>query len=199
MKTLPIILSAIILSLLVVPTASAAETEELKNYTVLRLGVYSPQHDDMNHFDEGFNGEVFYGRRYGQHFAAEIGLGYFKTSGDDTLDASVKVIDILYNAKGVLPFGPIEFYAGPGIGVYFAKVNVSPGGGSDMSTAFGYHVVAGGNFNITRTIFLGIEGKYFWSKTNESIIPGGGAFGSHLDGATATVSMGYRWLSLLNQ
>jgi opacity protein-like surface antigen len=191
---------AILFFFLTPASPATAKDGDPGNSIGLKLGAYSPQHDNMEDFNEGFNGEIFYGLRFHRNFAAELGAGYFKASGKfPGVDFSLKVIDILYTVKGIIPLGILDIYGGPGIGVYFAKVNVSStlpgfaGGDSDMSTSFGYHILAGANFNITREVFLGIEGKYFWAKTNESILPKGGAFGSHLDGATATANIGYRF------
>jgi opacity protein-like surface antigen len=202
-KSIPIvsrILVAVLFFLLVPLSPSVAADAGPQNYFGLKLGAYYPQHDHMKDFNEGFSGEIFYGLLFQQYFASELGVGYFKASGHiPSLDFSLKVVDIIYTIKGVLSVGVLELYAGPGAGVYFAKINVSStlpgvvGGDSDMSTSFGYHVLFGGNININPALFLGVEGKYIWAKTNESIIPSSGPFGSHLDGFTATANVGYRF------
>ena len=203
---------------------SGATDSDPKNYLLLKLGAYSPQHDDLDYFDKGFNGEFYYGRYFHKNFASEIGVGYFKSNGrrsfsvtspipsataTELLEDSLKVIDILYTIKGILPIGRLELFAGPGIGLYFAKVNsvattttvvpllgtvVTKESGDDLKNAFGFHVLAGANFNITKEWFIGVEGKYFWAKTDKTLEPiAAGFFGSHLDGLVGTASMGWRF------
>jgi len=223
-----------------------AEEKNPKNYLVFKGGMYFPQHDDLKEYSDGFNGEFYYGAYLGKHFSSEIGVGYFKSDGKSKISGTVsgvpltfstedtlKVFDILYNIKLIYPIGKLELFAGPGIGIYFAKVNTVVTGTQgptsvsaaceavgDWNTAFGYHLLAGGNYNINANWFIGVEGKYFWAKTKDPIIPlsgspfstpgcpnitlipdsgnpesitVGGPFGSHLDGVTATASFGWRF------
>lgn len=179
-----------------------------ENYVLAKVGAYFPQHDDMKSFDTGFNGEIFYGRYFHKNFASELGAGYFKSSGQtesftQTKDFTVKTADILYSIKGIYPIGILELFAGPGIGAYFTKVNAtytskSPLTGStafetEWDTAFGFHVLAGMNINISPDWFLGVEGKYFWAKTKDFLPPEASPFGLHLDGIDATASLGWRF------
>lgn len=203
---------------------SSATESDPKNYLLLKLGAYSPQHDHLDYFDEGFNGEFYYGRYFHKNFASELGFGYFTSSGKKSYSVTsptpgatatllqedqLKVVDILYTVKGILPIGRLELFAGPGIGVYFAKVNsvvtitttiplvgtvVTKEAGDDLKSAFGLHVLAGANFNITPEWFVGVEGKYFWAKTDKTLGPiAAGFFGSHLDGLVGTASLGWRF------
>ena len=196
---------SILLALSSVSSAVAAESGN-KNYFLLKLGAYSPQHDDLDDFDPGFNGEVFWGRYFHKNFAAELGFGYFKSNGSKQISATTlvenefKAIDILYTVKGVLPLGRLELFAGPGAGWYSARVNsiITTSGVrfavTDTNGGLGYHVLAGANFNITSEWFVGIEGKYFWAKTTDPIETAPpGFFGTHLDGAIATANVGYRF------
>ena len=221
-----------------------AEEQIPKKYLLFKGGMYFPQHDDLKEYSDGFNGEFYYGAYLGKHFASEIGVGYFKSDGHAKVsgtvlgvpltyytDDTLKVFDILYNLKLIYPIGNLELFAGPGIGMYFAKVNtvvtvtqgptsVSSACDGDLNLAFGYHLLAGANYNINANWFIGVEGKYFWAKTNDPIIPlsgspqskagcpnvqldpgsgnpqslvVGGPFGSHLDGVNATASIGWRF------
>jgi opacity protein-like surface antigen len=204
------VITAVALSILLVlssvPHPSEAAGYDGKNYLLLKLGAYSPQHDDLNNFDPGFNGEIFYGRYFHKNFASELGVGYFKSNGSKQISATTlkkdefKAVDILYTVKGVLPLGILELFAGPGVGWYSARVNsilITNGirtALTDTNGGLGYHVLAGANFNITPKWFGGIEGKYFWAKTTDHIttVPPG-FFGTHLDGAIATANVGYRF------
>ena len=206
-----------------------AEEQNPKNYLVFKGGVYLPQHADMKDYDDGFNGEIFYGRYFAKNFASELGIGYFKSNATFNVSTDVsglpisghvndkvKVFDILYTIKGIYQIGSLELFAGPGVGVYFAKsylngdVNINAPGftasapftaTSEWNTAFGYHLLVGGNYNVTPNWFLGVEGKYFWATTKDPIIlqngtnlpHTAGSFGTHLDGVDVTASAGWRF------
>lgn len=165
-------------------------------YLSLKLGGYFPQHKDMKDYNDGFNGEIYYGRFFHQNFASELGAGYFKSDSTDTKlgDITIKTFDILYNIKGVYRIGRAELFAGPGVGIYFVKgYEFNTGTATEWKPAFGYHVLAGCNFDVTKEWFVGIEGKYFWATTKDPMIPQGGTFGTHLDGIMATATAGWRF------
>jgi opacity protein-like surface antigen len=55
-------------------------------------------------------------------------------------------------------------------------------------TTFGFLLGLGFNYDITETIFLGLEGKYFWAN------PRFDTLGSpDIDGILATASLGFRF------
>jgi len=173
----------------------AADTEQ-KQYLLLKLGGYFPQSDEMKDYNDGFNGEIYYGRYFHKNFSSELGAGYFKsTTSESTLGfVDVKVFDIIYNLKGVYRIGRLELFAGPGVGLYFAKgYYPSITTTTEWKPAFGYHVLAGCSFDVSTEWFLGLEGKYFWATTQDPIIPQGGAFGTHLDGLVGTATLGWRF------
>ena len=86
--------------------------------------------------------------------------------------------------KGIIPLDRFEIYGIGGIGAYINRgegPTFSPGisgigsrvSFSDTDVAFGGYLGAGVNFNITNTFFLGVEGKYLWTKANfESTLNG---------------------------
>jgi opacity protein-like surface antigen len=191
-----VVVAAVALSMLLALSyisSSAAADMEQKQYLLLKLGGYSPQHNDMEDYSDGFNGEFYYGRYFRQHISSELGAGYYRSNISDP-SFSIKVFNILYNIKGIYRIGRVELFAGPGVGVYFAKGYSPPSGATtEWNTAFGYHVLAGGSFDVSKEWFLGLEGKYFWAKTKDPVIPQGGVFGTHLDGLMATASVGYRF------
>jgi opacity protein-like surface antigen len=197
-------LPAIVLALAAARPAMAEDTGT-RQYVSLKLGAYFPMHDDTEDFDPGFNGEIYYGRYFRNNYAAELGMGFFKSDGEVTtatgsLDATLDVIDFAYTFKWVVPVGKLELFVGPGIGLYFAKSNFTVSSGtvttnveSDWNTGFGLHVLAGMNYDFRADWFLGLEGKYIFVKTKDSIIPQGDAFGSHLDGVVASAVLGWRF------
>ena len=164
-----------------------------KQYLLLKLGVYSPQSDDMKVYNDGFNGEIYYGRYFHQNFSSELGAGYFRSNSSDP-SFNIKVFDILYNIKGIYRIGRVELFAGPGVGLYFAKGYNPPfGTTSEWKAAFGYHLLAGCHVDVSKEWFVGIEGKYFWATTKDPMIPQGGSFGTHLDGLLGTATAGWRF------
>jgi opacity protein-like surface antigen len=232
-NTIKVVLISIFFLFLFHAEFTFAEEQNPKNYLVFKGGVYLPQHDEMKDYNDGFNGEIFYGRYFAKNFASEFGVGYHKSgatfnfsiSGSPIsghVDDTIKVFDILYTLKGIYQIGNLELFAGPGVGVYFAKsyiegdlnigipIGIPPGftasGPSSLTSewnaAFGYHFLVGGNYNVTPNWFLGVEGKYFWATTKDPIILQSvtnalprlvGSFGTHLDGIDVTASLGWRF------
>ncbi len=195
----------LLLSVVLIPFfahPSAAADLEPKQYLLLKLGYYLPQHDDLEDYHDGFNGEIYYGRYMNKNFSSELGAGYFKSNSKITstspANVTIKTFDILYNLKGIYRIGRVELFAGPGVGVYFTKgyeytSASTPASETEWKPAFGYHVLAGCSFDLSKAWFLGIEGKYFWAKTNDPVIPQSGAFGTHLDGLVGNATVGWRF------
>lgn len=179
-----------------IASPSVAADREQKQYLLLKLGGYFPQSNEMKDYNDGFNGEIYYGRYFNKNFSAELGAGYFKSDGKDISlgDVTIKNFDILYNIKGIYRVGRLELFAGPGIGLYLTKgYDFASGMETEWKPAFGFHVLAGCNFDVTAEWFLGLEGKYFWATTTDPIIPQGGTFGTHLDGLVGSATLGWRF------
>jgi opacity protein-like surface antigen len=189
----------LLLSVVLVPIfahPSVAADLEPKQYLLLKLGYYLPQSSEMEDYHDGFNGEIYYGRYFNKNVSSELGVGYFKTNSKDKSpgDFTIKTFDILYNVKGIYRIGRVELFAGPGVGVYFTKgYEFNFDTTTEWKPAFGYHVLAGCNIDVSSAWFLGFEGKYFWASTKDPIIPQGGAFGTHLDGLVGSATVGWRF------
>lgn len=162
-----------------------------------------------------FAGEIAVGRRFLPNFAAEFGIGRFSTDlkaqilGDITKDIwdtpmEIKATSLTATGKGILPLGRGNLFAGAGFGVYFASMDVTartgdPGhptlSASDDDTAYGFHLVGGGEYDVTETIFVGGELKYLWgtAKFSGSVGSASGTFDAKLDGFFSTVNVGYRF------
>jgi len=176
------------------PSSSAAQELDKKNYLLLKLGAYLPNDEDMKDYNDGFNGEIYYGRYFHKNFSSEIGAGYFKSSTNKAYDATIKTFDILYDIKGIYRIGGMELFVGPGIGIYYSKSYFQGSGiESEWKPSFGYHVLAGASFDVATDWFLGVEGKYFWASTKDQIIPQGSPFGTNLDGFVGTATLGWRF------
>lgn len=169
-------------------------------YILIKPSAFIPTNDlDHKGFDTSFSGEVVVGSYYSRNVALEAGIGYFQTetstSGTGfTEEDDMWVIPVTINFKGVIPFRGGEINAGAGPGVYFANLkakgsNVFTGTFSNdaHAVAFGGHVLAGGNIDITRNVFIGVEGKYIFTT-------GADLLGSKikLNGFIASGVLGYR-------
>ncbi|MBF8259320.1 MAG: outer membrane protein, OmpW-related [Actinobacteria bacterium] len=169
------------------------------NYAQLKIGGFFPQTNDLDHFDAGGNFEVGIGHRVAPGFAIEGNFGYFETKGTFNLpgigsvDETFKVMPLTLSFKGQTFFDRFEPYAEAGIGVYFIKDELNgtvlgfSGSDSENDTQLGLHVGLGGNYNITPQVFLGVEGRYLWLRTD--------TFGVNvqLDGFLLTANLGYRF------
>jgi outer membrane protein W len=185
------------------------------NYLAVKGGIYSPTGDlDDFNFDSAFNGEVAYGRYFNPNFAMEIGAGYFKSdasiSGVDPIfggsyaeEDEIKVIPIILSGKGIYPSRNFELYGEIGVGIYLADfegvVSHTVLGTirlDDNDTVFGVNLGVGANYNITKKVFIGVEGKYILTTDAEFQ---GTALGipfkveSDLNGFILTGNLGFRF------
>ena len=140
------------------------------------------------------------GTYYNPNLALEAGVGYFRTessqSGTDfTEDDAIWVLPVTITIKGVIPFRGGEVNAGVGPGLYFA--NLEANGTSTVSGDYSHdahstviegHAVVGLNFDITKKIFNGAEGKY-------AVTTGAHMLGTKikLDGFTVSGVLGFRF------
>ena len=190
-------------------------------YIALKPGIYSPQSIDPEvlgedvdlDFETGFSGEIAFGCRFSPNVAAELGIGYSNTDGEETFVAppyvgrgefNFDVYPVFFTLKPILPYKKWEFFGLLGAGVYFVsgdfKANISGFPGTshleDHDAIFGVHLGAGIHYNITPKIFVGVEGKYLWTdevklKDKAYGIPLEAKF--KMDGVIATAVFGIRF------
>jgi opacity protein-like surface antigen len=195
------------------PDISPRGVVDNPNYVTFKGGIYSPESDDLEDFDTGFNVEIAFGHYFHRNLALELGVGYFETeatfSGFDPIlfgswreEDEITAIPLTLTAKGVLPLRNVDIFAAAGIGLYFvhgeADISTSAFGSfsfDDDDTVFGFHLGLGGNFNITENIFLGIEGKYLWAEAEfeESVFGVPIELDADLEGFTVTGNIGFRF------
>lgn len=200
---------AAVAAALALPIAAAA-ADKPANYLVLKGGLYSPQSDDLDDIkaSEDLNVEIAYGRRFGSMFGIEIGVGYFQTDGkaDDvdpiagniSIKADTYTVPVTINGKLSIPLGNIEIYGLAGVGAYFVNVDVDltssilgTASGSDDDMAVGFQLGLGASFDITKNLFVGVEGKYLVAEASlgEVADPPDVQF----DGILATANLGFRF------
>ena len=199
MRKIQIFTMVVVTGFLLLFAAPASAKPLASNYAQLKIGGYFPQTSDLDNFDAGGNIEVGIGHRVAPGFAIEGNFGYFETKGTFNLpgvgsgDETFKVMPLTLSLKGQAFFDRFEPYAEAGIGVYFIKDDISgtvlgiPVSDSENDTQLGLHVGLGGNYNITPQVFLGVEGRYLWLRTD--------TFGVDvkLDGFFLTANLGYRF------
>ena len=183
------ILTAAVVLMLLLPIAASGQ--EKKNYVALKTGLYTFKSDLREaDFATGFDGEAVYGRYFHPNFVLEGGTGYFHDGVNKVFGNEVKGIPIILTAKGVYPLKGWELFAGGGVGVYFTQFHGSVHGNfADASdTLFGGHFLTGANVDVSRSLFLGIEGKYIFTNTGDFKV-----IEANLNGYTVTVSLGFRF------
>lgn len=210
-----IMLSLMAMSIFVLAASQAvADSKDYKNYAQVGVGANLPTDDlDDAEYDAGVNTAFSYGRYLGKHLIIEGSANWF--AADEEFNGSTAVAgtydreDLLgvsvlrFTVKGELPVGPLRLFAGAGVGAYFATMNSeidTQNLGSfdvdDEDEVFGAHVVAGGSYDITPRIFVGIEGLYRWTddidiRKTVGTVPV--RYKGNLDGFAITFSGGYRF------
>ena len=118
--------------------------------------------------------------------------------------AEVSAIPVTLTIKGIIPVDKqLEVYGLAGGGAYFVhgKLTVTATGFgtaslSDNTTVAGGFVGAGLTYNVTKEVFLGLEGKYLWTSraTLSKVINGTPVDADFkISGVLGTVNLGYRF------
>ena len=146
-------------------------------YIAFKPGIYSPQSSDVD--DTGFNGEIMLGYRFNPNIAAEFGIGYFNTEAEEF---DIDVYPVTFTFKAIVPYKKWEFFGLAGAGVYIVSGPYDDDyhdhdhhhdhdyydydydyDDDDYDARLGGYLGAGIHYNITRKIFVGVEGKYLWT------------------------------------
>lgn len=203
----------IFMTLIIILMPLCAFGQDYSEYFTFKVGQYSPTGDlDDAGFGSVFIGELSFGAYISENFSFEISGGSFKTDETFTYFVSgigpvsekdeIKILPFLFTLKGHIPLKAAEIYGGLGVGLYFASIDIdihTPVGPlyfSDDDNVFGYHFLAGVNFNITEKWFLGIEAKKFITNdfsfydTDQGVTLYGDI---DLDGYTISGQVGYRF------
>jgi outer membrane protein W len=207
---------ALLLALAISGLASRALAQGgLGSYLEAKGGLYSPSATfTLNNIDletglrsdtrTGVNGELAIGHFFLPTLAGELGIGYFK--GDGSIDTApprsmdFNVIPVVATAKAFIPMGRVNPYAEAGLGVYFTSFDASDNGASFSGTStLGLHAGAGVNVNVSRVVFLGLEGRYVSANPSvgdQKIKLNDAEYalnGFKLNGFTTTLGVGYNF------
>lgn len=194
----------------------ADEAETRQNYMQLKLGALLPTSDlDDGGFDTpGFSGSFAYGRYLSDHLIIEGALELTGMANDDedssnnvagsySKEGGLSTNAILLTLKGEHPLGPIDLFAGGGIGLYGAYLCADIDSNTlgdftvdDDDSVFGVHVVAGANYNINDRFFLGLEAMYRWTDDVEMSATAASIpveYSGDLSGVIVTLNAGFRF------
>jgi hypothetical protein len=176
-------------TLLAILVPLGASAQDRPNAISAGIGYYFYTGDveDRTDLDGAVNIEAAYTRQLHPNFALRAGTGYFH---DGRLGDDLRGYPLTVTALGVYPAGRLRLFAGGGVGVYFVdfegKVDGTPIDDSD--TIWGGHVLVGTSFDVTTTIFLGLEAKYLFLDSARL-----GSRELDLDGVTVTATVGFRF------
>jgi opacity protein-like surface antigen len=195
--------------------ACATEAGKKSNYVQYKAGMIQPTSgfDDAG-YDTGFNDSLSYGRYLTNHLILEGTIdgsitkynhnGTNNTAGNYTQKNNIDVTAFLLSLKEEYSIGHINLYGGAGIGAYIAhlysKIDSDRFGTFKMDeysdAVFGAHLLAGANYDITESWYLGIEGMYRWTgkaKIETAAISVPVAYNDNLNGFTLGASLGFRF------
>jgi len=208
-KSVLVFLLAVSLVLLIsgVALAQAGKVE-------LKGGWFVPNGDlDEDHWDNGTYGELA-ATYYESNMGIQGGVGVYTSDLNDTHtdsvlgkvkeDNSLTVIPVTLSLLGYYDNGPLHLYGGGGIGFYFAeiesKLNFKDAGfkwkDSDKDSVFGYHAMAGLEYDITSAFYIGVEGRLIWTNEAEFNLKDKGVkadYKSELGGDVIAAKIGLRF------
>jgi len=178
------LLSSIVIIFL---SPASALGQDNPQYFKVKLGTYFFSDDLKDAHPMGFNGEIVYGYHLNHELVLEGGAGYFHDGvpkGNDVRGKSFTIsVKKKFSAESFEPF------AGAGLGVYATKYEESSNGdiSTDTDTVFGGHLFIGMNYNVTPSMFIGIEGKYIFTEKAKY-----NGVKADLDGFATMLSLGFR-------
>jgi opacity protein-like surface antigen len=195
----------LVLAVLLIGIASPATAENNPaNYLEFKGGIYSPSlshnvdnfnNGNTTHLDSktGVAGEVAVGHYFLPMLALELGAGYFQSKGSPAAvpgKMMLRVVPLVATGKVLLPLGIFEPYGLFGAGAYITDLDVSDNHGTlhgSKNITYGLHGGAGFNINFSKSIFVGVEGKYIWAE------PSFGGQDIKLNGFITTANLGFRF------
>lgn len=211
-------LAALALALLAAPSrASAGDGTEL--VLSFGAGVYVPTQNNggfvydpvsgmtglaVHALEPGVDLELAVSAWWGL-FGAQLGVGYLAASWEQT---SVGIVPVTALLRVRLPLGSFAPYLEGGAGVCFTSVSSpaqGPGGGApaavppSSATATALEWIAGAGVDVAvGPLRLGVSARYLWVDREPMSVQGDPLLryrsGVRLDGLTATVGVGYRFL-----
>jgi len=161
-----------------VPSAPAPKIADGigESYTIIKAGTFIPG-GDISDLDEGFSGEVIFGRSLMHFLAIEGSVGYIDIDGSyGATQLELMVIPLMVNLRASLPVLFFEPYLGVGAGGVYADYSAGGFSGSDFVGAMNAFI--GIEFGLGRTA-IGAEYKYLQTSDTDD--------GFAIEGGTASL------------
>jgi len=170
-KTGRISVVVVVAAAMVASTAAASAEEKPANYVNVRVGVFEPTGDTKDGgYKRAENVEVIFGHYFSRSFALEGGFHRFRAKYAEVvvvyMEQFLEANGAVLTPKIIYPVGRFELYGGIGVGYYWVKNEIWVHGPFETTntepkdTIWGYHVVAGASYDLTRRWYLELEGKY---------------------------------------
>jgi opacity protein-like surface antigen len=180
----------------------------------LKGGAFIPTRDlDDDHWDNGLYGELA-GTYRESNMGVQAGVGVYTSDNNDSYtdsvagrvkrDDTLTVIPVTLSFLGFYDNEPLHVYGGGGIGYYFADIDSElkfrdlgiKSKDSDKDSVFGYHAMAGLEYNITDNIYIGAEGRFVFTNNAEFTLKDKGQtvdYETDLSGGVIAGKMGFRF------
>jgi len=196
MKRVTTIITLCLALLLVLGSAAYAEMNKID----LKFGSFVPTGDlDDDDWDNGTGGEVAYTFMPVPEFGVQGSLGWHRTEIDEgSTDATLDIVPATVSAVGIFNANKFHLYGGGGIGYYFAELDADLGiiSDKDDDSVFGYHLMAGLEYDITNLFYIGAEAKWMWTDEAEFKLEDQGLqtdYKADLDGNLYMGKIGFRF------
>jgi hypothetical protein len=148
-------------------------------------GYYGSSEDGI---DDGYIINLSWMRPTSDLFSSEVEVGYLDVSGTDKgVDRDVWGIPFMANGRLNIPVGQkIELYGGLGLGTIYYEAEAKTAGVrvSGDGFLFAGDAYFGGDIQLGKQLYLGLEGKYYVTDNNSDI--GGG-----LDAYVVLLTLGF--------
>lgn len=158
--------AALIAAALLAPAAARAQPVSSPSgagpdtYLELHLGAFVPQDDDLEAVDTGFGVGGTFGARFTPNLGIEGGIEYLRASGSQGgVDVTLDDVPITASLRFRLPMKVAELSALAGLGLHVATLSIEDSASevSDTAAAFGFHVGAALQFNLSPTMLVGVD------------------------------------------
>jgi opacity protein-like surface antigen len=134
-------------------------------YLSFHLGAFIPE-GDYKSWDPGVSLGGLFGARFNPYLSAELEVDWdnaTKKSGGST--AHFTDVPFCINLVGRIPAKVAELTLYGGAAIHVTGVSVS-GGNNVADTVFGTHLGVGLAFNLSRTMAVGVDGRWIFATAN---------------------------------
>ncbi len=165
------------------PPVPQARRQNTDDYTMIKGGFYEP---DSGSLDDGYIVNLAFGHYFTQFLALEMEIGYLNSEGTPaSLLDTIRGTPLMANARVTVPLSSsVNLYGGGGVGaIYYDIEAIAPILDTD-GWIFAGNAFFGSDIDLSDTIFVGVEAKYYLT---EELVSG------DLDAFAAFVTFGVRY------